>query len=98
MYVHTYLGFGVSDDPTSSSPSPVSRRDVYELSGVVPDDWVEGLEKACATGSFEKVQKFVDDFMCEGFSVAQLFLQLHSRWVLDPPPGNKKSVLRGPSS
>ncbi len=59
----------------------VDKADVYELSGVVPERWVQGLVRACGTGSYEKVQAFADGFMCEGFSVSQLFLQLHERSV-----------------
>lgn len=61
----------------------VSGQDVYELSGVVPREWLDRLVEACASRSFERVQAFADEFACEGFSVAQLFLQLHARTIDD---------------
>ena len=61
----------------------VTGRDVREMSGVVPDEWVGGMVDVCKKNSFEKMQAYVDEFMAEGYSVVQFIDQLHSRVVDD---------------
>ena len=65
----------------SGSDKAITKEDVYELSGVVPEKWLDGLMEACKSNSFERVQSFVDELMCEGYSVAQLFSQVHDQVV-----------------
>jgi len=59
----------------------VTKNDVYEISGVIPDRYVEGLLDVCQLNSYERLEAYVDDMMCEGFSGHQLINQLHDSVV-----------------
>jgi len=59
----------------------ISKNDVYEISGVIPDKYVDGLLDVCQLNSYERLEIYVDDIMCEGFSGHQLINQLHDRMV-----------------
>merc|ERR1719342_343523 len=59
----------------------VGQEDVYEISGVIPERYVEGLLEVCQLNSYERLQEQVDVMMCEGFSGLQLISQLHDHMV-----------------
>lgn len=59
----------------------ITKRDVYEMAGVIPGKWIDGLLEVCQKNSFENLQKYVDKLFCEGFSGAQLICQIHDRIV-----------------
>merc|ERR1719342_710661 len=59
----------------------VGQEDVYEISGVIPERYVEGLLEVCQLNSYERLQEQVDIMMCEGFSGHQLISQLHDHMV-----------------
>jgi len=59
----------------------ITKNDVYEISGVIPDKYVEGLLDVCQLNSYDRLEGYVDDLMCEGFSGLQLITQLHDRMV-----------------
>ena len=70
---------------------------MYEISGVIPERYVEGLLEVCQLNSYERLQvhktaqsdssqlfyfqEQVDIMMCEGFSGHQLISQLHDHMV-----------------
>lgn len=58
----------------------VEKLDVYEISGVIPDEWLRRLVAAIRSNSYEKVETVVDELMSEGFSALQLCGQIHD-WV-----------------
>lgn len=52
---------------------------------MVPGKWIEEiLTKVGQSGSFDKVNMFVDEFMAEGFSLTQVISQIHDS-VVDGP-------------
>ncbi|KAI9560648.1 hypothetical protein GHT06_011598 [Daphnia sinensis] len=55
--------------------------DIHEITGRVPNHWIEGLLEKCATGSYDTVQSYICNFSAEGFSVSQLLIQLHERVI-----------------
>ena len=55
----------------------IAKDDVYEISGVIPEKYLEVLLECCQLNSYDRVQGFVDDMICEGFSGHQLINQLH---------------------
>jgi len=59
----------------------VGQDDVYEITGVIPERYIEGLLDVCQLGQYEKLQAHVDDMMCEGFSGHQLISQLHDHMI-----------------
>jgi len=61
--------------------SEIGKDDVYEISGVIGDRYIDALLDVCQLNSFERLQAQVDEFMCEGFSVSQLINQLHERLI-----------------
>jgi len=62
----------------------IGKTDVYEISGVIPDDFINGLLDVCQLNSYERLQENVDNLMCEGFSVSQMMHQLHDKLVTNP--------------
>ena len=44
----------------------IGKTDVYEISGVIPDDFINGLLDVCQLNSYERLQENVDNLMCEG--------------------------------
>lgn len=46
--------------------SQVHQEDVFEISGVIPDRFIDNLLDVCQMNSFERLQTQVDEFMCEG--------------------------------
>jgi len=61
----------------------IHQEDVYEISGVIPDRFINGLLDTCQLNSFERLQTQVEEFMCEGFSISQLINQLHERLIMN---------------
>lgn len=59
----------------------VGQEDVYEISGVIPERYIEGLLEVCQLNSYDRLQGHVEDMMCEGFSAHQLINQLHDHTV-----------------
>jgi len=75
--------------------SNISRKDIFEVSGSVPDHWIEQLiDKVGKSGSFDKVTAFVETIMCEGFSLTQIICQIHDK-IVDHSglSDNQKSVI-----
>lgn len=59
----------------------VEKQDVYEITGVIPDSFIEGLLEVAQLNSYDRLQSAVDDLICEGFSGHQLISQLHDHVV-----------------
>merc|ERR1712242_465687 len=59
----------------------VEQEDIYEITGVIPQKYIEGLLEVCQLNSYDRLQQFVDDLICEGFSGHQLINQLHDEVV-----------------
>ena len=57
----------------------ITKRDVFEMAGVIPTKWLDNLFDVVNKNSFENLQKFVDVLFCEGFSGSQLINQVKSR-------------------
>lgn len=52
-----------------------------QVSGTVPNTWIEKVFKVGRSGSFDKVTDFVENIMSEGFSITQFISQLHDTVV-----------------
>ena len=63
------------------SSEEINEEDVYEITGVIPTKYIEELLEVCQLNSYERLQQFVDDLVCEGFSGHQLINQLHDEVV-----------------
>ena len=74
--------------------SNISKNDICDIAGVVPERWLEKLLDVCRGNSFENMESYVNDITCEGFSGAQLINQLHDRIVIsDDYSDLQKSVM-----
>ncbi|KAL5982757.1 hypothetical protein ACLOJK_016833 [Asimina triloba] len=56
--------------------SSITSKDLISVSGVIPQDIVQALFRACKSGEFESANKEVDNILAEGYPVAQVFSQL----------------------
>ena len=65
----------------SPGKDEVTKNDVFEVAGQIPDKWIDGLFDACQKNSFSNVQEYVDKLNCEGFSASQLITQVHDKVV-----------------
>ena len=63
------------------SGGEVVKDDVYEMTGVIPERYIEGLLEVAQLNSYDRLQNNVDDLICEGFSGHQLISQLHDHCV-----------------
>ncbi|KAK4290655.1 hypothetical protein Pmani_036454 [Petrolisthes manimaculis] len=63
------------------SGEDIRQRDVYEISGVVEDTWIEKLMETCTTDSYEKLSDFITSMMTEGYSATQVLNQLQDKIV-----------------
>merc|ERR1719204_2358807 len=54
----------------------IVEEDIYEITGVIPVKYIEGILDICQLNSYERLEKYVDDMMIEGFSGHQLINQL----------------------
>lgn len=55
--------------------------DVREVTGYIPENWIDMFVEACQKQSYENVEDVLNSMVAEGFSGAQLLGQLHD-WVL----------------
>ncbi|XP_071798243.1 replication factor C subunit 4-like [Asterias amurensis] len=58
------------------SDDSISVQDIYEIGGVVPDDVIGNLMTACSGGSYEKLERTVQDLLKEGFAATQVVNQV----------------------
>jgi len=73
--------------------SEVTREDVFEISGVIQDTYVDQIINVCKLNSSVKLEANVTDLMFEGFSATQLISQLHDKLVvgsIEPPLTDKQ--------
>lgn len=74
---------------TLKSGSAVSEEDILEVSGFIKLSVIDRWLQVCASGSFERVQSFVQGVIADGYAANQLFSQLHDAVVyldrLDDP-------------
>ena len=65
------------------------------MSGTIPEEWINNLlYKIGKTGSFDKLDAFMEELSAEGFSATQLINQLHDKVVVeDNLSDNQKSAI-----
>jgi len=73
----------------------ITERDIFEVSGTVPNQWVDRLlNKVGRSGSFDKVNDFVKDLSAEGFSITRIISQVHDTVVgSDKMTDHQKSAI-----
>ncbi|XP_046989547.1 replication factor C subunit 4 [Schistocerca americana] len=61
----------------SGKERTVHKSDVLEVTGVVPEKLVNGLIEVCRKNDFKQCKVFVDDYLKDAYSAAQLLEQLN---------------------
>jgi len=59
------------------SEREITQLDVEEISGVVPTRYLQEFLGACKTGDYKQLEKFVDSFLYEAYSIGVFFEQLN---------------------
>lgn len=59
----------------------ITKEDLYNLAGVLPEDRVQSLFKACFTNSYDILDTTVQDILAEGYSSSQIISQLFDQLV-----------------
>ena len=72
----------------------IVEEDVYEITGVIPTKFIEGLLDVCQLNSYDRLQEYIDNIVCEGFSAHQLINQLHDEVLTSNSltDGNKAEI------
>ena len=80
----------------------IVEEDVYEITGVIPTKHIEGILDVCQLNSYDRLEEYVDNMMCEGYSGHQLINQLQEYVVTsvltDQQKGEICSALAGAES
>jgi len=72
----------------------IVKDDVYEITGVIPERYLEELLEVAQLNSYDRLQAKVEDLVCEGFSAHQLISQLHDHVVTNKClTDNQKSAI-----
>ncbi|GLG99948.1 Replication factor C subunit 2 [Gryllus bimaculatus] len=72
--------------------SKITKEDVFEVTGVVPNPWVEGVLQVCQTNNYDQVVSFIDELILEAYSASQLLEQLHELIVLNKDLTDKQKT------
>jgi len=73
----------------------IEEEDVYEITGVIPVKYIEGILDVCQLNSYGRLEEFVDNMICEGFSGHQMINQLQEYVVTSGLTDQQKSEICG---
>jgi len=62
----------------------ICQEDVYEISGVIPDKFLDELISVCRLNSSTVLEEKINDLMFEGFSACQAISQLNDKLIVQP--------------
>ena len=72
----------------------ITKEDVYEMSGVLPSDYLQKFIEVCREGNFNKLDDYVRDMSYEAYSIGQLLEQLNEYIIFNEELTNKqKSII-----
>ncbi|XP_065887520.1 replication factor C subunit 4-like [Dysidea avara] len=63
------------------SDEEITKEDFYNLAGVLPDEKIQGLFKACFSNSYESLDSTVQDILADGYSASQIITQVFDHLV-----------------
>lgn len=78
--LHTLFRLKSTGKP-GSEPDSITRADVREVTGYVPDKCIRKFVKVARSGSVDSMAHFVREFVYEGYSAGQFLVQLQE-WAL----------------
>ncbi|XP_046852527.1 replication factor C subunit 4-like [Xenia sp. Carnegie-2017] len=72
----------------------ITKQDIVEISGIVPDKVIDDIFHSASSNSFEKLDLSVKNLMLEGYPGSQIISQIYDRIVgMDDLTDKKKSVI-----
>lgn len=72
----------------------ITKEDIMEISGVIPQHFLEEFITVCKSGNYSKLENFVQSMSYEAYSIGQMFDQLNDYIIIHPEITNKqKSVI-----
>lgn len=74
---------------------PITLRDVLEVSGVVPQEWLDRMLRVCETQEYNMIEEFVDDFMLEGYAGSHAVEQLNDVIIRSDSFNDKQKTFLG---
>ena len=77
------------DDSQDKKEALVTLKDVHELSGYIPKEFIRRIMASCKTKKMERIEKSVDGLLLEGYSAGQFLIQLKD-YILSDPTGKKE--------
>lgn len=54
------------------SSGKITVQDVYEVAGIVPENWLKKFIDACRSNNINQVMNFIEELTLEGFSALQV--------------------------
>lgn len=71
----------------------ITLKDITEMSGIVPESFLQEFIEICRAQNYSKLEKFVQEFMFEAYSVGQFFDQLNDFMVANEAITNEQKSL-----
>lgn len=68
----------------------ITRHDIFEISGMVPSEFLENFLRVCKKGDYKKLEEYVQDIQYEAYSIAQFFDQFNEFVVTNQDLSNKQ--------
>ncbi|XP_046743956.1 replication factor C subunit 4 [Diprion similis] len=69
--------------------------DVLEVTGVIPDKWLDEMIEMCQSKDYSKVEMFIDNYMMEAYAVSQVIEQLNDKIVYSTELSDKQKAIIG---
>lgn len=78
----------------SGKDGTISREMIFDISGVISEEYLDKLIEKCSRDSYEDLDKAIQDVIMEGFAGSQLLSQLHDRIiVMENISDKQKSII-----
>lgn len=71
----------------------IDEKDIYELSGIVPFDYLDDFLNVCRQANYGKLEDYVRTITHEGYSIAQLFEQFSEYTINHGELTNKQKMV-----
>lgn len=69
--------------------------DVLEVTGVIPDKWLDEMLEMCKSKDYSQVEAFIDNYMMEAYAVSQAIEQLNEKIIYSAELSDKQKTIIG---
>lgn len=73
----------------------ISMQDVYEITGVVPEQWIKNYLQACKSNDYSKLEAFIETFILEAYTASQILKQMNEFIVNTDEFNDKQKAVIG---